>query len=620
MRDKIHGLVKQAVAALAAEHGVDAATLPAFSIERPKQDGHGDFATNAAMVLARFFPIDGKPNSRALAERLRDKLSDPDGILAKTPELAGPGYLNFHLSQDVWLLVLRDILGAGASYGTHPVKPAPVVNLEFVSANPTGPMHVGHGRGAAYGDALGRIMRAAGYQVTREFYINDRGVQAQLLGQSVHIRYKELLGEPVTPPADKIDKDGNAKPQWYLGDYVKDIAREFRAAHGDAYAGREYQEKIPAFREFGIAAMLKRIQDDLASFGVSFDVYSSELALFQRGDVDQSLGALAEKGLTFQTPDGALWLKTPGDKARKKDGEDKPEAEEGRVLKKANGELTYFASDIAYHQDKYQRGFTHLIDIWGADHHGYIPRMKEAISALGQDAKSFEVLLVQFVTLASKKADEEGKATRMGKRSGNFVTLRELVDEVGRDVARFFFLMRGAGSQLEFDLDLAKEQGPENPVIHAQYGHARACSILQRAKEHFGRSAPAFSLELARRLTLPEEAGLLRLLQSYPDVVASAAEAREPHRVIGYITELSQAFQHYYSYAGRTLKEYVLPQKWQAEAAGWESSWDWQKTDARLLIADATRQVLANALALVGVAAPERMERLDDAADTSDAS
>jgi arginyl-tRNA synthetase len=627
MRDKILDLVKGSLSQLAQARGVDPASLPPFAIERPKQDGHGDFATNAAMVLARFFPVNGKPNSRALAEEIVKHVSDPEGILASPPEIAGPGYLNFRLSGDVWLRVLEEVNTKGAAFGNGPKKSAPIVNLEFVSANPTGPMHVGHGRGAAFGDSLARIMTAAGYPVTREFYINDRGVQAQLLGQSVHIRYKELLGESVTPPPDK-----NGKPQWYLGGYVKDIAQDFRQRYGDAFAGRDYAEKIPEFRVFGIEAMLARIREDLAAFGVSFDLYSSELAIYQRGDVEGVLQELSARDLTFTTPDGALWLKTPGDKARKKDepekseSGDKPEDEantqDGRVLKKANGDLTYFASDIAYHRDKYQRGFTHLIDVWGADHHGYIPRMKEAVIALGQPASSFEALLVQFVTLASKQYESqdeapgegpkpEAKAKRMGKRSGNFVTLRELVDEVGRDATRFFFLMRSAHSPLEFDMDLAKVEGKDNPAIHAQYGHARACSILRRAKEEFGRKVPAFSLEIARSLTLPEEAALLRLVQSFPDVVAGAADSREPHRIISYTSELSQAFQHYYSYTGKALREYVLPQKSHTSAEHWSASWDWQKTDARLLLTDAVRQTLANALALVGISAPERMAKLE---------
>jgi arginyl-tRNA synthetase len=465
MRQKIYQAVEQALYVIAKEKQIELTKLPSFVVERPKIEEHGDFSTNAALALAKVFTTEGKPNPRKLAEELQKKIANAEGLLLGPPEIAGPGYLNFKLSPQVWWNVLQEIGEQKENFGTSPKRvDAQRVNLEFVSANPTGPMHVGHGRGAAYGDSLARIMSAAGFDVTREYYINDRGNQAGLLGQSVHIRYKELLGEPVTLPADI-----KGKAQWYQGAYVIDIAKAFKAQYGESFANHEYHENIIVFRSFGITAMLQLIKDDLAAFGVSFDVYSSELALYERGEVHKTLNALQEKGRAFEG-DGALWFRTPNEQS--KDGEEI----EGRVLRKQSGDLTYFATDIAYHQDKLNRGFTHLIDIWGADHHGYIPRMKEAMSALGKRPDDLEVLLVQFVTLNS---------TKVGKRSGNFVTLRELIDEVGRDAARFFFLMRSAQSQLDFDMDLAKAEGLENPVYHAQYGHARCCSILTRAKEVF---------------------------------------------------------------------------------------------------------------------------------------
>ena len=389
MRQKIYQVVEQALHAIAQEKQLELTKLPSFVVERPKIEEHGDFSTNAALALAKFFTTEGKPNPRKLAEELQKKIGGAEGFLLGPPEIAGPGYLNFKLSPKVWWKVLQEIGEQKDKFGTSPKRTSPldVVNLEFVSANPTGPMHVGHGRGAAYGDSLARIMSAAGFDVTREYYINDRGNQAGLLGQSVHIRYKDLLGEPVTLPAEI-----KGKAQWYQGAYVIDIAKAFKAQHGESFANREYTENIVEFKSFGITAMLQLIKEDLAAFGVSFDVYSSELALYDRGEVHKTLSALEEKGRAFEG-DGALWFRTPNEQS--KDGEEI----EGRVLRKQSGDLTYFATDIAYHQDKFDRGFTHLIDIWGADHHGYIPRMKEAMSALGKRPEDLEVLLVQFVTL-----------------------------------------------------------------------------------------------------------------------------------------------------------------------------------------------------------------------------
>lgn len=593
MRQKIVQIVEKAVASLAQKSGVDLSSLPPFTVERPKQEEHGDFASNAALALAKAFTKEGKPNPRKLAEDLRQEIGTGDGFLQNPPEVAGPGYLNFRFSSDVWLEVLGQILSQKDKFGTSTQINSPNINLEFVSANPTGPMHVGHGRGAAYGDSLARILKAAGFSVTREYYINDRGNQALLLGQSTHMRYQEILGESFTPPPDV-----KGKAQWYQGEYVIEIAKKLHQQVGDKFAGRQYQENIAEIREFALKEMLARIQDDLQAFGVSFDIFSSELALYTRGDVDAVLTDLEKRGLAFSDK-GALWFKTPSDKGRK-EGE---EETEGRVLRKQSGDLTYFATDIAYHKDKFNRGFTHLIDIWGADHHGYIPRMKDAMVALGKRAEDLEVLLVQFVTLASGK---------MGKRSGNFVSLRELVDEVGSDAARFFFLMRSAQSQLEFDLDLAKKEGLDNPVYHAQYGHARCCSILKRAKEVFDKDLPAFTLETARKLALPEELSLLRKLHSFTEVVLGAAEFREPHRVVNFITDLSQAFQSYYTFVGKTQKDPVLPQKSHREQDNWEASWDWQKTNARLLLTEAVRQVLYNALSLAGVNAPTQMAKEGD--------
>jgi arginyl-tRNA synthetase len=612
MRQKIIQLVEQALQSIAKEKQLELANAPSFTVERPKIEEHGDFATNAALALAKFFTSEGKPNPRKLAEELQKKIGNAEGFLTGPPEIAGPGYLNFRLAPQAWWNALGEIFTKKENFGHTPqvsgsdpsrsgeagglVPPHSrevrrgKINLEFVSANPTGPMHVGHGRGAAYGDSLARIMKAAGFDVTREYYINDRGNQAALLGQSVHIRYKELLGESFTLPADV-----KGKAQWYQGAYVIEIAQQFKALYGDKFANREYAENIPEFRRFGIHAMLERIKEDLAAFGVSFDVYSSELALFERGDVEKTIASLQDKGRAFEDK-GALWFRTPNEQS--KEGDEL----EGRVLRKQSGDLTYFATDIGYHQDKFNRGFTHLIDIWGADHHGYIPRMKEAMSALGKKPEDLEVLLVQFVTLNSSK---------VGKRSGNFVTLRELIDEVGKDATRFFFLMRSAQSQLDFDMDLAKAEGLENPVYHAQYGHARCCSIISRAKEVFEKT-PTFSLEIAQKLTLPEELSLIRKLHSFTEIVQGAAEQREPHRVINFITDLSQQFQSYYTFVGKTQRDPVLPQKSHREKADWQQSWDWEKTSARLLLIDAVRQVISNALQLAGVNAPEKMTREDD--------
>jgi len=433
------------------------------------------------------------------------------------------------------------------------------VQVEFVSANPTGPLHIGHGRGAATGDAVARLLAAAGFDVQREYYINDAGNQVSTLGRSVLARMRELRGEAVAFPEDG-----------YRGEYVRDIAGELLTQQGESLLTMPDEEAAAACTAFGVEAMRARIEGDLAEFGVHFDNWYSEKSLYERGLVEKELGKLKELGLTYEA-DGALWLRTTAY------GDDKD-----RVLIKANGDTTYFASDVAYHMEKFDRGFQRVIDVWGADHHGYVPRMKAMLAGLGHPPEDLEVLMIQMVNLL-----RGGQPVAMGKRSGEFVTLRDVLEEVGPDACRFFFLMRRSDSQLDFDLDLAKQQSSDNPVYYVQYAHARVCSLNRNAAEN-GVMVPAAGTADVAALGLEEELALARLLARYPETVEGAALHYEPHRLVFYLQELAAKFHSYYN---RTRVLDAPP-----TVAG-----------ARLYLANAVKLVLANALELLGVKAPERM-------------
>jgi arginyl-tRNA synthetase len=564
--------------------------LPDIAITRPKRAEHGDFATNIALVLAQRA---GRP-SRVLAEDIVGHLVDPEGMIARV-EVAGPGFLNFRIADTYWLRLLGEVLNAGDKFGRGVAASAGRINVEFVSANPTGPLHVGHGRGAAVGDALCRLLRFAGHQVGSEYYVNDAGNQVEMLARSTWVRYMELLVErdPSRGPAPAMPENG------YQGEYIRDIARQLLERDGERWAGAESPADLGPIKEFAIFVGLEWIRATLQRFRVEFDHWFGEKTLHQSGALQKRVDALKASGLVKEE-DGALWFRTTEmDTADDKD----------RVLRKSDGEWTYLAADLAYHANKLERGFSHLIDIWGADHHGYVPRMKAAMKAAGADPSQLEVLLVQFVSLL-----QGGEKVSMGKRSGKFETLDDVLDEVGVDAARFFFLTRRHDSHIDFDLELAKKQSLDNPVFYVQYGHARACAILRRAVE-LGIDEAPYSLELAERLKLAEEINVLRRLADFPTLVAEAAAAREPHRLVFFLTELAQEFQSYYTRLQKVHGDTVLPQR-RNRTGDWQATWDFDKTRARLLWVRAIRQVMKNALTLLGVEAPERMDRIPSEAET----
>ncbi len=526
----------------------------AFVLERPRDAGHGDLATNLGMVLAKL----EKAKPRQMAERVIAELALPASVVART-EIAGPGFINFWLAEDQLALVVRQILERGAAYGRSEFGVGLKVNVEFVSANPTGPLHVGHGRGAAYGDALASLLQWTGHSVTREFYINDAGTQIDKLALSLWARVQHALGREAEIP------DGG-----YHGLYLAEAAEEVLRERGPDFADLPAEEGVRQCRALALRMQRAEQDRDLADFGVHYDVFTSEQSLYDRGLVDEALVLLAERGLTYEEG-GALWLRTT------QFGDDKD-----RVLRKSDASLTYLVPDIAYHVDKRSRGFDRVVDVWGADHHGYVPRMRSVLAALGMPPDFFDVALLQLV-----KVVRGGEEVKMSKRSGEFVTLRDLVEEVGVDAARFFFLMRPGDSQLIFDIELAKRQTDENPVFYVQMAHARLSGIFRTA----GHAPEAVSgaLDLAA-LPAPEDQELLKKLGLFPEVVDRGAREREPHRVTNYLQQLATAVHGWYHHT----RAVGAP-----EGAATEQ--------ARLLLARAARSVLANGLALLGITAPERM-------------
>jgi arginyl-tRNA synthetase len=525
-----------------------------FVLERPRDAGHGDLATNLAMVLAKR----ERTNPRKTAERVLQELRLSPELVERT-EIAGPGFINFWLASDQLATAHRQILEAGPKYGRSTIGAGLRVNVEFVSANPTGPLHVGHGRGAALGDAIASLLEWTGHAVTREFYINDAGVQIDRLAQSLWSRVRELAGHSLSIP------EGG-----YHGEYLKENAREVLAREGEAFAELPDEEGIRRCRAL-ILEMQRAEQDrDLAEFGVRFQVMSSEQAMYDSSRVRRAIDLLRERGLTFDA-EGALWLRTTAF------GDDKD-----RVLRKSDGSHTYLVPDIAYHIDKHDRGFDRVIDVWGADHHGYIPRMRAVLAALGYPPEFFDVALVQLV-----KVVRGGEEVKMSKRSGEFVTLRDLYEEVGVDAARYFFLMRKGASPLDFDVDLAKRQTDENPVFYVQMAHARLSGIFRTAE----RAADSISgaLDLSA-LPAPQDAELLKKLVTFPEIVEKAAREREPHRITVYLHELATVVHAWYHHT----RAVGAP-----EGAATEQ--------ARMLLARAARIVLANALTILGITAPDRM-------------
>ncbi len=547
MSDALRAELTRVAARLGAD-GVD------FVLERPRDAGHGDLATNLAMVLAK----KERANPRKTAERVVEELHLSPDLVART-EIAGPGFINFWLARNQLALAHRRILTEGPGYGrsaaAHPLK----VNIEFVSANPTGPLHVGHGRGAALGDSIAALHEWTGHPVTREFYINDAGVQIDKLAQSLWARVQEEVGRPGEIP------DGG-----YFGAYLRENAREVLAREGQAFADLPADEGIRRCRALALRIQREEQNRDLADFGVHFDVMSSEQAIYDDGKVERGLALLAERGLTYEA-EGALWLRTA------QFGDDKD-----RVLRKGDGTFTYLVPDIAYHVDKHERGFDRAIDVWGADHHGYIPRMRAVLQALGYPPDFFDVALVQLV-----KVERAGEEVKMSKRSGQFVTLRDLFEEVGVDAARYFFLRTKGETPMVFDIDQALKQTDENPVFYVQMAHARLSGIFRTAE----REAASVEGDLdLTALPAPEDTELLKKLVLFPEITEKAAREREPHRITVYLHELATAVHGWYHHT----RAVGAPEGPATE-------------HARLLLARAARITLANALTLLGISAPDRM-------------
>ncbi|MEA3507761.1 MAG: arginine--tRNA ligase [Synergistota bacterium] len=548
-------LLRTSIRETASERGLDLEEGPGVEIERSRREGQGDWATNAAMQWARFFG----ENPRSLAESLAGHL--PESPYLDRVEVAGPGFINFYLS-DHWIAdMLRNVVESGESFGRVDVGRGKKVQVEFVSANPTGPLHVGHGRGAAVGDICASILEFAGWNVEREYYINDAGLQMEILGRSTQSRYFELCG---APEKASFPEDG------YKGDYIYDLARSVIEKEGQRFLDEDIEQSVAFFTNYAGDVILEGIKADLAEFGVEFDVCFSEKSLYEGGRVPAMLETLKMNGYAYDA-EGATWFRATAF-----------DDDKDRVLIRGNGAPTYFASDVAYHKDKYDRGFDLVIDVWGADHHGYIPRMKAAVQALGRNPDDLEVLLIQFVNLL-----RGGEQVSMSTRSGEFVTLREVMEEVGIDATRYFFAMRRSDSHLDFDLELAKTASNDNPVYYVQYAHARINSIFREAETRSIKLPEPGDVNLSL-LSEPEETALIKRISSFPDEVEKAARELAPHRMIFYVHDLSSDFHSFYN-AHRVLG--VKP--------------DVEK--ARLLLAEATRIVLVNALGLLGISAPEKM-------------
>lgn len=561
MKSHLRELLLRAIEKTAKGEELEMTDLPPLLLEPSKQKEFGDLACNVAMVWAK----QRRKPPRAIAEAIVKNLEDRDGILAKV-EIAGPGFLNFSFAPKFYYERLREFearleltpnLGRGEK-----------VQVEFASANPTGPLHVGHGRVAVIGDVLARLLAATGFNVEREYYVNDAGNQMEKLGQSIYVRYRELFGEKIDFP------EGG-----YPGDYVRELAMEARQRWGEKFLSEPQDAAAPFFSQYGGENLLATIRDDLSRFGIGFDSFVSEKDLRARGEVEKTILLLAGRNMLYEQ-EGARWFKSTAY------GDDKD-----RPLVKSDGELTYFASDIAYHRNKLERGFKKLINVWGADHHGYVARLKAALGALGYDPEALQVVLVQLVQLT-----RGGEPVRMGKRQGEFVSLREVLEEVGNDAARFFFLMRKSDSHLDFDLELAKKESSENPVFYVQYAHARIASIFEQALQSgvdmTDVSARAVKLE---RLSEPEELALIKHVIQLPEAVEESVNELEPHRLVFYLLELAGEFHRYYN-RFRVVSD------------------DADLTEARLILLRSVQKVIGGGLTLLGVTAPLKMAARSDAA------
>ena len=577
MKERLHEAIARALRRLLDEAG-DAGELPGFALETSREAAHGDFACNAALLLAKRL---GRP-PREIAQRIQAQLGDAEGLVERA-EVAGPGFLNLWLRGARWHDVLRRILEAGPRFGASDLGKGERVQVEFVSANPTGPLSLGHGRQAVLGDCIARVLGAAGFAVTREYYFNNGGRQMRVLGESVRARYLEQLGRAAPPPPELL---GDAKAEWpatqgglpvvfprdgYQGDYIGEIAARLREAHGDALVD-EPAEGV--FRREAEAQVFASIRASLDAIGLHFDVYANEMELYAQGKIEETLRDLRGKDLVYEQ-DGAVWLRATA-----------LGLERDRVLVKSSGEPTYLLPDIAYHREKFRRGFERVIDVQGADHIDQFPFVRAAVGALGCDPERIELVMNQFVTLSSG-----GRKVKQSKRKATFITVDELLADVGPDVFRFFMIQRKPDGHLDFDLDLAKSQDwTKNPAFYVQYAFARSRGIERRAAEQGVRPPDADALR-AERLALPEELELVRKLGQFPELVEQAARAREPHHVAYYLRELAGLWNPYLQdgLAHRVLSD------------------DRELTGARLALVQGVRSVLANGLALLGVSAPEQM-------------
>jgi len=554
MKRVIRSLIEDALKKAQQSGDLTLAVFPEVVIEKPKDEKMGDFSTTLPMSLAK----SEKKKPRDIAEAICKQLRDGDGMV-ESVEIAGPGFINLKMSLEFFFGRLLEVASLKDDFGSSDIGNKLKVHLEFVSANPTGPLHVGHGRGAAVGNALGCLLKKAGYDVFTEYYVNDVGNQMNILGRSTLLRYKELLGKNIDFPDDH-----------YQGDYINDIAREIIAKNGNKYLDATDEESLPYFKKYAADSILNGIKTDLKNFRVEYDNWFSEQSLYDDQSVDKSINWLRERGHIYDK-DGAVWLRSSTFKDEK-----------DRVIIKNTGEKTYYCSDIAYHKNKIDRGYEKIVDLWGADHHGYVARVEAALEAMEYGKEVFNVLLIQFVSLV-----RGGQKVSMSTRSGEFVTLADVVEEVGVDAARFFFLMRSSDTHLDFDLELAKKESPDNPVYYIQYAHARICNIFLTAKEQ------KIVLPLPNEVDLSllkeaEEISLIKKILTYPECIETSALKQEVHRIPYYLQELVGAFHRYYAKC-RIVSD------------------DKDLTLARLFLIDIMRGVIKNGLSILGVSAPERM-------------
>ncbi|HBF12155.1 MAG TPA: arginine--tRNA ligase [Deltaproteobacteria bacterium] len=535
-------------------------SISSLQEEVPADSKHGDFASNVAMVLTKAL----KKNPREIAQTIKDNIDLSDGMIGSVV-IEGPGFLNFKLTQGFWIRALKIIDEQKKMFGVCQAYKGKKAMVEFVSANPTGPLHIGHGRNAVVGDTIARLLSAVGYEVTREYYVNDGGIQISTLGRSVYARYLQKQGVEVPFPEDG-----------YQGDYIADIAAELLPRSAE-FERMPRDQIIETFGRYAGDKILGEILEDLRRVGVQFDSIFQESSLYKQDKVRQTIDELKAKNLVYEQ-EGALWLRSTSF------GDDKD-----RVLIKSDGSYTYLSPDIAYHRDKFKRGFDLLVNVWGADHAGYGPRLKAALLGLGYPADHLHLVFIQMVSLI-----REGETVSMSTRRATYETLEDVVKAVGKDVARYFFMMRSYQAQLEFDMELAKKETSENPVYYIQYAHARICSIFEKALEEQKIAVPAYKDEWSALLGLPEETEMAQLLLEYPESILKAASEITPHRVAHYALELARAFQSYYDKARSDDRYRVVGH-------------DKKTTQAKLFFLSCVRQVLQNAMHVLGIEAPEKM-------------